>query len=288
MQQERKTGRIGLGWWLAPIMLLIFLEPPVLRVIGWILFEFLTPLVLLVGGAACITRMALMAVAPPQRRLQDEFADEEAARKSRIAALRSRAEKMDVTLRDLRELSLVPEQETRARWAEVDLEAALKQTRQEIAGERGSLFLLEAIRWFGQIEPLLRDLHRMDEANIGVWLGRLANIRAQGVGILSRLRADLDAVEQQPGGSAEKLLGEALVEIDALRADLVTRRAELLAGNTLRRPERPRLDALRELAPGHEPRPEIDSSLALDSLHHLRARLCRVRAQREVRSWLSD
>src|ERR1051325_8531329 len=106
MRREARPGRIALGWWLAPILFLVLVEPPVLQVFGWILFEFLTPLVLLVGGAGCITRMALMAVAPPQRRLPDEFGQEEAGRKGRIAALKSQAEKMELTLKDLRELQL--------------------------------------------------------------------------------------------------------------------------------------------------------------------------------------
>jgi hypothetical protein len=282
--QGPKSRTTVLWWWLAPIVLLIILEPPVFRLFGWILVDFLWPMILLVLGVASMARLLNPSGA---KRLKDEFSEEEAAHRKRLTTLRTQSAQMELALRDLRTLRLAPNQTTRAKWAQTDLEEALRQIHHEMAQQHGALFLIEAIRWFAQMEPLLQGLHTLDETGVRHWLGRIMTLQSQGAGILTRLRQSPDAMQTQPGVSAEKLLGEALSELTAIRADLVTHRAELLVRHRPgKRLSRYRTEAplpaifLQPSEPARTARPDPETTLERlqDRLHHLRA-------QREVQSW---
>jgi hypothetical protein len=265
MQQDLKTRIVAWAWWLAPVLLLMVLGLPLLRLLGP---GFLR---LLIAGAAVIWVAAWAArrgLLPGWERPRDAFSDEEQDRRERLAALQHEVEQMEITLRDLRALRLVPSDATRAQWAEVDLEEALGRAREAVVRERAALSLLETLRWLTHLEPLVRQFDRLDEGSIRRWLDRFTAIRSQGVEILVRIRGDVEALKEPAGQSAVKLLEEALAELHALRADLLTRRAELLAQHPLQGSdplglEHPALERLRDL------------------LHHARAR-------REVNSWLSE
>jgi hypothetical protein len=287
MQRESRS-RTSVLWWLAPILVLLLLDAPILYVVIWLFGRFIVPIAILVGAFACISHLAKVALTSQSSALQDRLSEEEGGHRRRLAALRNRAEQMEQTLRDLRGLQLPPEQLTRAKWAEVDLEEALRRAHAEMAHGRGSLFSLETVRWFARLEPLLRDLHRLDEAAVARWLGRLETIRTQGGGILARLRSDAEAAASKPGASAEKLLDEALQEIGALRADLVTRRAELLARAQPVLPGGGGETSSRMLLLRAGPDGEPFRSDPAATLSRLLARIYQIRARREVHSWEFD
>jgi hypothetical protein len=263
MQREPRSRVEMPEWWLIPALILLVLGMPFLGLFAGALLRLLL-LSLLIGGSACVVRQWVMAACPCR---VDQLAEEESVCRKHLAALRSRAEQMEVTLRDLRSLSLSPGDSIRARWAEVDLEKALAGAGQEMAGERARLFSVEVTRWLGQVDPLVRGLAGFDEPAICHWLNRLQSIRGQGVEILVRFRSDAEAAAVPLGVSTLGLTEEALQELNALRADLLTRRAELLARSPVR--DLPRRD------------PEA-------SLRHIRTVLYEARARREVNSWLPD
>jgi hypothetical protein len=244
--------------------------------LGALLVDLLPHLRLVIGAAELLLAPLLLwlvffafAVVLGRRfrtETRDALHEEETACKQRLGELRARAEQIEVTLRDLRDLDLPPSDTTRAEWADVELMETLQDVRRGMARERAALFSLEATRWLGQIEPLVRQTGELDARAVADWTGRIVAIRAQGVEILARLRMDLEAVGTPSGRTAETLIRESLEELDLLRAELLARRAKLLGAATAEE-----LDA-------------VESDAALD---RLRTTLEHARARREVRSWLS-
>lgn len=263
MRQESKPARV-LWWWLVPVLLLWLLDQPVLSLVG-VFVEVMLPLTIVVLAAAFAGRVG---TALGWGQAPDPLALEEAGRRQRLAALRTQADQMQTTLRDLRVLRLPGPESSRAQWAEIDLEQALRNTRQAMARERASLFMVETLRWLAQIEPLVQNLDRLDEPGTRHWLGRLAPMRAQGVELLTRVRCDLEAAQTPSGRATESLLGEALGEMDALRGDLLAHRARLLARTPL--PE--------------DARGEAETA----TLERLRVVLHSARARREVNGWMEE
>jgi hypothetical protein len=267
-------------------MLALLAETPLLSLVGW-LFWRLLPCLLLVAAVSSIVRMAALVAAPPaEASLRDGFEQEECLRRRRLGELRARSAQMEDALTDLRAANLTEHQSARAQLAETELAEALGRVRTEMASERGGLLLLDTMRWFSQLDPLLRDLNRLEEHRIRHWLTRLPAIQTQGGRLMSRMDEDQEAVESRSGDAAHRLLAEALTEIDAMRGDLVTARAELLTRGAKRllstngfRP--PNVPELHAAVPGAGP--QHDHALLL-----IRTQLQRARAEREVTGWMAE
>lgn len=283
MHENAKLRTAAIWGCLAPLMVVLLFEAPLFGLVFWRLL----PCLLLVAAVSSIVRMASLVAAPPsEAALKDSFEQEECLRRRRLGELRARASQMEDGLNDLRAATLNGDQTARAQLAETELAEALGRVRFEMASERGGLLLLDTIRWFSQLDPLLRDLHRLEEHRIRHWLTRLPSVQTQGWRLMARLEEDSEAVESRSGGAAHRLLAEALSEIDSLKGDLVTSRAESLARGARR------LLATSEPFP-HEAKDERTHVLGENppqdhALLLIRMRLQRARAEREVTGWIAE
>lgn len=279
-----KTAAVWL--FLAPLLVGLLGETPLLSLAGWVFWRML-PCLLLLAAVSSIVRMASLVAAPPaEAALKDGFEQEECLRRRRLGDLRARAAQMEDALADLRTATMSADQTARAQLAEGELAETLDRIRVEMAAERGGLLLLDTIRWFSQLDPLLRDLNRLEEHRIRHWLTRLPSIQTQGWRLMSRLEEDSEAVSSRSGGAAHLLLAEALSEIDSLKGDLVTSRAESLARGGKRL-----LAAGGPMPPGslEERTPVLGSNVPQDhALLLIKMRLQRARAEREVTGWLAE
>ena len=286
MHGNAKLRTAAIWWCLAPLLLALLAETPLLSLAGWVFWRVL-PCLLLLAAVSSIVRMASLVAAPPaDAALKDGFEQEECLRRRRLGELRARAGQMEDALTDLRAAKLTDHQSARAQLAETELAEALARVRAEMAAERGGLLLLDTIRWFSQLDPLLRDLNRLEEHRIRHWLTRLPSIQTQGWRLMSRVEEDAEAVESRSGGTAHRLLAEALSEIDSLKGDLVTARAE-----SLTRGARRLLTTGRALPQGNqeERTPVLGANAPQDhALLLIRMRLQRARAEREVTGWLAE
>lgn len=258
------------AWWMVIVVALAMMEVPALLLAGLVRLAEGFPIWLLLVGSVgagmwiCGSRIDLLSLSRPA---EDEMAEEERVRRTRLASLRHEAEQMEVTLRDLRALRLPEQETTRARWAEIDLENALDNTRRAMAEERAALIQVEAVRWLSELEPLLKEIDRLSEEGIRQWLARLAAHRSRGIDIHGRLRADREASELPSALATSDLLTESLTELDAIRGDLLTRRAEFLA---------------------HRASPPCRTGAEHPSVERMQELLARARARREVRSWAAE
>jgi hypothetical protein len=194
--------------WLAPLTVLVCLILP-----PWSAW---TALALSGVAAACVTAGAWQAGSFLRRRRDPGYAEEAAARK-RLTALRTRVDQIEVTLRDLRSLQFGPHETIRARWAEVDLDEALRPLRRAMARERALLFSLEAARWIYRVEPLLLEIGRLNEPGGAAPVrDRLYRLRDQGAELLARLQSDSAAGASSLGTAVLALLRQALEELERL------------------------------------------------------------------------
>jgi hypothetical protein len=221
MQRGPKSGVSPLLWWSVLICVIAILGWPLLRVAGVILFRVMLPAALLFGGVWLAAQGGLFR----GWGRRDEWSDEEAASRKRLADLEDRTDKVRLTLRELRALNYAAGDAPRAEWAQVDLDDSLRDLRRAMGRERAVLFSLDAARWMNRLEPLLQELDLLHAPDTRQWLRRLYDVRDQGLDILVRLRADRDARELSLGASTGGLIEEALGEIDCLLASLMQRRA---------------------------------------------------------------
>jgi hypothetical protein len=249
------------GWWWAAgavlVLLLVLFALPMVRIL-----MFMSPLLVLgaaVVGVALLVRRAVNGQFLPAR-----FGSEEEARRSeRLRELERRRGQMEATLRDLEVLRLDRPEAIRAEWAGAELEETLVRVRSEIAHEKGLLLLLQVGSWMGMLEPLLRRKRRLGAAEIRTWVGRLPHIADEGKGLRAAFHR-ASGVEAPAGQTAQRLLEEALTEIERLRGDLLTEEARLLARTPVPKPVRP---------------------LDLPAIERLSELLSEARARREVRGW---
>lgn len=240
MQQGPEQKNRTVGWIILGALLLLIGQ----RFLLAALFPLLLGVLLLAGLLFWAARLGWLREPDPAA---EEFVRRFREHQARLADLESRSEQMRVTLRDLRSLQVSPEDLTRARWAEVELEERLTQTQHRLVAERAALFQLEALQWLQQLEPLLRAPEPTTPAALRGMPVRVRILREQGAPILARLRSDAEVTALPVGASTQRLLEEALQELEALRAHLVTRRAALLSQDAAEPADRPESEALARL-----------------------------------------
>lgn len=208
MYREPRAGVHVLVWWLT--------APAVLVCAGLILPQWSAWAALaLVGVVTALGTAGLWQVGSFLCSRVDPFLAEELAARRRLTSLRSQVEQIELTLRDLRSLRLGPLETIRARWAEVDLDEALRPLRRAMARERALLLSLDAARWINRAQPLLAEISRRDEQHVtGRLFERLQDLREAGAGILARLRLDTEAASCSLGAAVSELLAQALTELE--------------------------------------------------------------------------
>jgi hypothetical protein len=225
-------------WLLAPLLVLVLLSTSTTRTVGWVLFRLLA-----VGGAVGgVYLWASRRSMAELLRTRDDLTDEEAACKERLERLTQHSKQVENTLGELRNVFRRPLERLRVEQSRSGLEATLRDLRSAMARERAVLYSIEATRWQRQVEPLLRELEwieddfeAVDPLTLEQWvqtrLDRVNELRPVAVRLQARLRTDTEACGFPSGQSLLKLLRHELAELELLRADLLTMRAELVAYN---------------------------------------------------------
>lgn len=225
------------GWWLAPLCVVLILLPA-LGTLGWVLFRLL-----LVGGAlAGVYCWASRRGVTELLRPKDDLSDEEAASKARLSQLKAHADQLESTLRELRTAFRRNQERHRVEGARNELETTLRDVQGAMARERAVLYSIEATRWQREAEPLLREMDWLDddfetadptllEEWVQTRLDRVNKLRPIAMRLQARVRTDTEAAAMPSGETLLRLVRRELMELEHLRADLLTLRSELVAYN---------------------------------------------------------
>jgi len=215
------------------LMLIPALGPP-----GWVLMRVLLVAGALVGVYFWASRRGVTELLRPK----DDLSEEEAACKSRLSGLKTHAEQLQSTLRELRTAFRRTSDRDRIENSRSSLEASLRDVQSAMARERAVLYSIEATRWQREAEPLLREMDWLDDdfetadpAQLEEWvqtrLDRVNKLRPVVMRLQARVRTDTEAAAMPAGQTLLQLVRRELAELEHLRADLLTLRSELVAYN---------------------------------------------------------
>ena len=225
-------------WLLAPLLVLALLAAPTTRTVGWVLLRLMAVGSAVGGVYVWASRRSVAELL----RTRDDLTDEESACKERLDRLTQHAKQVETTLGELRNVFRRPVERLRVEQSRSGLEATLRDLRSAMARERAILYSIEATRWQRQVEPLLKELEwlgddfeAVDPLALERWvqirLDSVNELRPVAVRLQARLRTDTEACSFPSGQSLLRLLRHELAELELLRADLLTMRAELVAYN---------------------------------------------------------
>lgn len=205
---------------------------------GWVLLRLLLVAGALVGVYFWASRRGMSELLRPK----DDLSEEEAACKSRLGDLKTHAEQLEVTLRELRAAFRRNAERNRVEGARTELESSLRDVQTAMARERAVLYSIEATRWQRQAEPLLREMDWLDDdfetadpTLLEQWvqsrLDRVNKLRPVVMRLQARVRTDTEAAAMPSGQTLLKLVRRELAELEHLRSDLLALRSELIAYN---------------------------------------------------------
>jgi hypothetical protein len=233
---QRKGKRKWSPWWLALGVGLAWI--PASGALGWVVLRLLLVVGALVGVYFWASRRGVAELLRPR----DDLSEEEAACKGRLSDLKTHAEQLESTLRELRAAFRRNAERERVESARNSMEASLRDVQAAMARERAVLYSIEATRWQREAEPLLREMDWLDddfetadptllEEWVQTRLDRVNKLRPVIMRLQARVRTDTEAAAMPAGQTLLKLVRRELAELEHLRSDLLTLRSELVAYN---------------------------------------------------------
>ncbi|MFN3652444.1 MAG: hypothetical protein ACK47B_22950 [Armatimonadota bacterium] len=261
MPRGPKINGYTLLAWATLLGFALLIVPRLARILGGGGARLVGIAVLMLAVWVALARSGLL---PGCIRERDGLSEEEEARLERLDELHEEADQMELTLKDLRDLSLSESDQIRARWAALDLEEALERNRQAVAEERAALLRIDAVRWADRLEVFLS--RTPDVAKARAWLDRIPGLQREGDEILARLSAEPEVAETAAGRETRETVTAVLAELSSFRADLLARLA-------------------RHLSATASEAPALEIETASERLREL---VARTQARQEVGAWLKN